>query len=290
MYKKPLNLPTVPPMSRRNLLLLIEPTPSALVAKEVACGIAAFGNCTMTGLQIYEDTWLKDVSAPPTSLKSTLVSQVEARIGGSTESRPATGDDQDEILARQNIYFREKSLTGPRYALLSEEAERNDLTLLGREGNFEEQSENAREVISLLLQYRPRPIIVTPPNSSHGNNVLVAYDGSPRASRALQLFVLLGLAEDKNIHLLSVDRKPRAAEARMESVTGFLAQHEIEVTPHIISARNDPTDVIFETIKETSASMVVAGAQGTTGWRQTMFGSIGDYLIRHCPVPLFTCP
>lgn len=276
-------------MSRRNLLLLIEPTPSAQVAKTVACDVAAMGDCTITGLQIYEDTWLKDVSAPPTSLKSTLVERVAVSNGPSRARLSQTGD-RDQILVEQRICIREQSRVGPKYALLSEEAERNDLTLLGREGNFEEQSDTAKEVISLLLQYRPRPIIVTPPTASPGNNILVAYDGSPRASRALQLFVLMGLAKGKNIHLLSVNSKPKVAEARVESVTGFLEKHEIRVTPHVVNARNDPTDVIFETIRATSASMVVAGAQGTTGWRQTMFGSVGDYLIRHCPVPLFTCP
>lgn len=271
-------------MPKRNLLLLMEPTLSGQLARQLACTIAARGSCALSALHITEPNWPADEDRK-SSLSTNLVQALQALTNDTS-----TVTDEDELLAQHKICYVEKTMSGPKYALLSQEAEQNDLILLGREGNFEEQSEHAKEVINLMLEYRPRPMVIASPEAGTGEEVLVAYDGDPRSSRAVQLFVLLGLAAEKQLHLLCIDRQQKAAQSKIDSITSFLHQHEVEATSEIIESRDSPTEILFERINQARPSMVVAGAKGTTGWRQTMFGSTGDYLIRHCPVPLFTSP
>lgn len=271
-------------MPKRNLLLLVENTSSAMTARDIACGFAAEGNSMLTCLQITEADSSTIISTE-TMISKQLVRNLQLKSG---DHEPTTSDAA--CLAEHEISYREKTLSGPKYAVLSQEGEANDLILLGREGNFVEESENAKEVINLMLEYRPRPLVIVPPNPPEGSDILVAYSGGPRSSRALQLFVLMGLAEGKQLHLLCVDRSEKAAQSKIDCITTFLRQHDVSSTSTIIVSRGEPTDVILSKIREETPSMLVAGAKGTNGWRQAMFGSTGDYLIRHCPVPLFTCP
>jgi len=238
----------------------------------------------LTCLQITEHD--SSVMIPTDSMISKqLVRNLDSKSG---DNDPASSDAA--CLAAHEVCYQEKTLSGPKYSVLSQEGEGNDLILLGREGNFVEQSDNAKEVINLMLEYRPRPLVIAPPNPPEGSDILVAYSGGPRSSRALQLFVLMGLAEGKQLHLLCVDRNEKAAQSKIDSIAQFLHRHEVRSTSTTIVSRAEPTDVILDKIREKTPSMLVAGAKGTNGWRQTMFGSTGDYLIRHCPVPLFTCP
>tara|TARA_R110002072_G_scaffold46082_1_gene127833 strand:- start:10015 stop:10803 length:789 start_codon:yes stop_codon:yes gene_type:complete len=262
----------------------MESTRSAQVAREIACRIAARGNCTLTGLHI-EDLDFPSEVTKESNLCQNLIESIQT---GHTDQ--ADVKDAEALLTSQDIRFHEKTLIGPKYSLLAQEAESNDVTLIGREGNFEEQADDAKEVISLMLQYRSRPLIITPPEPVEGNEVLIAYDGNLKSSRAIQIFVLLGLAEGRQLTLLCVDTKKKTAQAKIDSINAFLDQHEVSATTEVIESRSNSRDVLAERIESTRPSIVVAGARGTTGWRQTVFGSTGDYLIRHCPVPLFTSP
>jgi nucleotide-binding universal stress UspA family protein len=261
----------------------MEPTRSAQVAKEIACQITARGSCALTGLHIEEPGFPSDIAK--SNLYQSLIETLQTHAACQT-----SGGDAEALLTNQNIRSYEKTLIGPKFTMLAQEAERNDLTLLGREGNFEELADDAKEVISLMLQYRPRPMIIAPPEPVEGNEVLVAYDGNPTASRAIQMFILLGLAEGMQLHLLCIDRKEKVAQAKIDSIHAFLNQHEVSATTEIIESRSSPGEVLTSRINSSRPSMVVAGAKGTSGWRRSMFGSTGDFLIRHCPVPLFTSP
>ncbi|MDK1023462.1 MAG: universal stress protein [Gammaproteobacteria bacterium] len=281
-------------MMLRNLLLLLEPTPSGLVAKEVACGIAAQGNCNITGLEIHETDWRLDqdnlIKSPRTMLVE-RIQQLQSRPDEAKTKAPIQADQIDlDNLSDLNIFYHEKILSGPKYALLCKEAEGNDLTVIGRDDNVGEHwSKDAKEIINLMLEYRPKPIIITPPKFKPERDVLIACDGSPGSSRAVQLFVLMGLAGDRNIHVLSVNRKKNVAKTRVDAIAAYLKNHRIGAVQYAIDSRADPIDIIVEKIKETNSALVVAGAFGSSVWRRSVFGSVSEYLIRYCPVPLFSC-
>lgn len=267
----------------RNVLLLVEPTPSGRVARKVAGDIAAQGNCNLTALQIQEpDSYMHggDTGASPHTL---FIDESMSR-----EQRDVLRGDKFSDL---KVGCQTKVMVGPKYAVLCRELEKNDLAVIGREGNFAEHwDHNAKEIINLLLEYRARPLIITTPvDPGTNSDVLIAYDGSPGSCRAVQFFVLLGLARNRNIHVLSVSRKKNVAQAGVNALTGYLTKHRIDASPHAVTSREDPKNVIVEMIGQTHSSLVVAGAFGSSGLRRSLFGSVGDYLIRYCPVPLFSC-
>lgn len=272
----------------RNVLLLVEQTPSGQVARKVAADITAQGSCNLTALKIIEPdspTNNEDMAASPHRLFVDELNGVPQPDDGAQRT-----DDEDYFSALK-VDYRTKLLRGPKYAVLCRELEKNDFAVIGRDGNFAEHwDHDAKEIINLLLEYRARPIIITSPvNPEPNNNVLITYDGSPGSCRAAQLFVLMGLARNRSVHVLSVSRKKNMAQACADSLTSYLNNHRIDALPHAVSSREDPRSVIVDMIRETGSSLVVAGAFGSSGWKRSLFGSVGDYLIRYCPVPLFSC-
>lgn len=274
----------------RNLLLLLESTPSGEVAREIACRVARQCHAGVTGLAIQE----KYSPASPREFLTEAIAERETR----TSSEPKTQNGSNgtvlsatsETLSNFNIPYTEKHLTGPKYTLLSRESEVSDLTVMGREGNFEEEKPyEVKEAINLLLEYRPRPLIIAPPQLPNDGDILITYDGSAGASRAVQILVLMGLVDHQRIHVLSIDRRRHTAEAHARQIERYLNGHHVEPVLHVIDGRTSPAEIIFDKVAELRPSLLVAGAYGSSGWRRQMFGSVSDHLIRHSPVPLFSC-
>ncbi len=276
----------------RNLLLLLEATPSGSVAREVACRIAARGNCNLTALEIHEPEIRIDRDRRLRSIHKELLEQIQQQCQAEGKEIAPGGDgDFLALQTGEKIYCRGKILSGLKYSLLSREAECNDLAVIGRDGNFVEQlTRDAKEIINLMLDYQPRPIIITPPDLQMETDILITHDGSSVSARAIQFFVLMGLASHQNVHILSIDRNRNVARARVEAVGAYLQNHKIKATHYAVDSGDDPRDIILDTIRETNSSLVVAGASGVSKWRRSLFGSVSEYLIRYCPVPLFSCP
>jgi nucleotide-binding universal stress UspA family protein len=275
----------------RNILLLVEETDSARVAREVAFDIAAQGDCNLTALRITESGPDRDGDDIVRSPHMLIVEELAEHVQGSgPPRRPRKAPAFDAPRPAPNLVYREQALPGPKYPVLCRESAHNDLTVIGRDGNFAEHwTQDAKEIINLMLEYQPRPLIIAPSRHRPGRDVLVAYDGSPGAARAIQLFVLLGLTRDRDIHVLSADRKKDVARSRVDTIAAYLKNHHVGTMPHAVTSRADAGEILMEKLDETRASLVVAGACGASAWKRNVFGSVSDYLIRHCPVPLFAC-
>ncbi len=62
-----------------------------------------------------------------------------------------------------------------------------------------------------ILRHCPRPTLVVPAFANGTNRILVAYDGSLQAARAVQQFVASRLYRDRQVHLLTIHEDPASA-------------------------------------------------------------------------------
>ena len=164
----------------------------------------------------------------------------------------------------------------------------HDLIVLGNDirfGHIAGESDNA--AVSLLLKNAPRPLLVTPPDLPPGRDVVVGFDGSAPSARALQMFVLLGLADDRTLRIVSIHKKQRIAEAIARDATLYLDRHGIKNSAKVVEGSNPPSDVILDQIRQHEAGMLVMGAFGHSGWREVMLGSSTSALLGYANVPIF---
>ena len=117
--------------------------------------------------------------------------------------------------------------------------------------------------------------------------MVVAYDGSAPASRALQLFALMGLDEGREVHIVSVHEKAGVADTLALNAATYLRRHGMVVRPHGVTSHSAPADVIADKCREVSAQIAVAGAVGHGGWRESLVGSSTMAMLRFARIPLF---
>src|SRR5215510_6286630 len=86
------------------------------------------------------------------------------------------------------------------------EAQQYDLIMLGQHTFFHfETQQQPDTTLDTVLRQSPRPVVAVPATLPAGRVVVVAYDGSLHAGRALQMFQALGLEISQEVHVVCVD-------------------------------------------------------------------------------------
>ena len=272
----------------KSVLVLLDKTPGGEAAQTLALDIAKQHDAVLTAVSAFN----LDVLVVP--------------FGFYSESLAYSDIDRDKVVEdrRHDLAVLQKNFSrkcaeariehdvieseGAVYNELARAAMSHDLVVLGNDikfGDIAGQSESAS--VGLLLKNVPRPLLVAPPVLPKGTDVIVAFDGSPPAARALQLFALLGLADDRTVRIVTIHKKLQVAEAIVRDATLFLDRHHIKNSAKIVEGHHQPSEIILEEIKQHEAGMLVMGAFGHRGWREVILGSSTNALLGYADVPIF---
>lgn len=203
----------------------------------------------------------------------------------------------EAILER---FVRRCALEGVRHAVLEDaglpdiqivqKSRQYDLTLLGQQTYFRFETQDwPDETLRKVLRQGSRPVVTVPEEVPRGVSIVVAYDGSPQADRALQTFQALGLAGEDTVHVVSIHAGRSAAEGLAEQATGFLRLHGIAAVPHSLEPTMSEDRIILAQVEELEAHLLVMGAYGRSMWRELVFGSTTTSVLAASPVPIFLC-
>jgi nucleotide-binding universal stress UspA family protein len=182
----------------------------------------------------------------------------------------------------------EELAAAPAPALLAA-AGAHDLLIVGRDSSLgrEAAEDGLAPVIEALLHDRTRPLLVVPPGARFdpAASALVAYDGSPGAMRAVQLFALLGLGRC-GAAVLSVAEDEDKAAVLAGTAAGFLQRHDVPAKALPVIGTH-PVEALLAEAAAMPAGMLVMGAYEHTGLRALFTGSATKHLLRRAPCAIF---
>jgi nucleotide-binding universal stress UspA family protein len=181
----------------------------------------------------------------------------------------------------------ETGLPAERLTALNEDA---DLTLLGIESHFHFQTQREPDdTLKDVLRKCHRPVVAFPGRPAEGQSVLVAYDGSQPAARALAVFANSGLAENRPVQVVSMARHPGLARRRVDEAARYLGHFGIrsEVMP-LVGGR--ASDRLLGQVCERHPALVVMGAFGGQRSEGFLGRSTTRRMLRKANVPLFLHP
>lgn len=272
----------------RSILLALDDTPGALAARSAAIGLARRTGAALTAAAVLDRPHSRDAwEAVPVGgaafaehRNAALAARLEAEAAAALAAvREAAGDLPVETVTLEEA---------PEPALLRAAAG-HDVIMLGRNSTLgrQETEDGLAPVILALLKDGARSLLVVPPEGGPAEGpVLVGYDGSLPAMRALQLFALLGLAEGSAVKLLSAD--PDAAEAARLAAegAGYLRRHGLVVEEWPV-AGGQAAALLLAEATTARARLLVIGAFGTGRLRALLEGSATRSLLREAPCAVF---
>jgi nucleotide-binding universal stress UspA family protein len=190
--------------------------------------------------------------------------------------------------AQVGVAHAEVKAVGSPHELIAAEAQSCDLVLLARASHFRftARDDESDEILKKVLKDTPRPIVVVPATLLPDGPIVIAYDGSLQAARALAAFQATRLGELGEVHIISVDASAAVATQNAERARTFLSQHRIEAVLHALESSAPPAKVILEQVRRLNAGLLVMGAYGQPVLREFFLGSVTRTLLSETPIPL----
>jgi nucleotide-binding universal stress UspA family protein len=143
-----------------------------------------------------------------------------------------------------------------------------------------------------LVMAGGRPVLVVPYAGGFGavgRRVLVAWDGTREASRALH-DALPVIAEAKTVIVMTVRADEASAERirrSLDQVVRHLARHGIPAHPEDALRGDIPvSDLLLSRAADFDADLIVAGAYHHSPLREALLGGVSRELLQHMTVPV----
>lgn len=272
----------------RSILLALDDTEGAIAARDYALALARHTGAALTAAILLDRPGLTGAheAVPPGAAvfkerrDAALLQKAEAEA-----AQAVAGLRQAAAGVAFDVVRLEAS---PTEALLAA-AGGHDLLIVGRDCTLgrEEAEDGVSPTIEALLHDRTRPLLIVPPGARFdaAASALVAYDGSPGAMRAVQLFVLLGLGHGGATVLSVADDEAKAA-ALAGTAAGYLRCHDVAAKALPVIGTH-PVEALLAEASAMPAGMLVMGAFEHTGLRALFTGSATKHLLRRTPCAIF---
>ncbi len=170
------------------------------------------------------------------------------------------------------------------------ELQRYDLLILGCKTHFRyANGQHTCQTLEHVLRAASRPVVVAPKSlaSVLPSGVVVAYDGSVQAARALQAFLASGLAGIGAIDIVSIHPNSSVEAARIaDRAVEFLRFHNFEAE-RVPLVGNQAGRRFLSHAKEKNAELLVMGAYGQPRVKEFFLGSATGTALEESSIPLF---
>lgn len=169
---------------------------------------------------------------------------------------------------------------------LCEEAQTADLVILGQKGvGAPQHPQFLGPNTARLLRRCPVPVLVVPAHANLPQKPLAAFDGSPKAFRALHLAGELCSALDVPLKVVTLGNDEAAASERLERAASFLEPFSVKAS--FVFERGEAVEqVLLSMLDPAERDFLFMGAHGHSRVIETVLGSTTEYVTRRSPVPV----
>jgi len=277
----------------RSILVALDDTPGAIAARDTAIALARRTGASLTAAVVLDRPHAEDEhEAIPLGGGAFKARRDAERLRRAAEEADAALA-ACATAAAGHPFETLRLDDAPEPALLRAGAT-HDLIVIGRDSTLgqDDTDDGLAPAIEALLREGARPLLVVPPGAGPlgqdggAGPVLVAYDGSLPAVRAVQSFALLHLIDRGAATVVSVGEDEAEAKRLVVEAATYLARHGLTIEERAIRARR-PADRLLAEAASLPARLLVMGAFGASGLRNLLLGSVTRRLLREAPCPVF---
>jgi nucleotide-binding universal stress UspA family protein len=272
----------------KRILVLLGETSSSVCARRYALRLAAIKGASLVGLAGVDRSFIEETIIGGIGTASLQAGIERELVKDAEEARHRLHDAFETECNASGIDLECLTFDSDPIETLCLASETCDLVVTGHDTGFRGTlREQLSETLSKLLRLTPRPVVVCPDQLLADEEVLIAYDGSVPAARAVQTFALLGIAASARILVTSVESSPEAAAHKIDGTVSYLRMHDYDVEAYPVASTSDPAVVLSKIVGDRHSGTLVMGAYGHRGLRELFFGSTTSTLVEAPPCPIF---
>lgn len=272
----------------KSILVPLDGSKSSEVALHYALDFAARFGARLTGLhvvdaKILEAPYLTDLAGMTGAVPFTgLMTDIRQNL----EKRGRQILDEMQAAAQHRGLEAETRLeTGIIHKVIAQMSMSHDLVCMGRNaGDPAWVGHLLGSTLENTLRRLHMPVLLAGETYREIRRILVAYDGSLHANRALRVVIRLIETAPAECTLLGVAPHADEAEPLLADGRKLLEAHGIPYKQQLQAG--DPREQIVRAAAEQGADLVVMGAFGHSRIREVLLGSTTDAVMRTCPLPL----
>ncbi len=189
------------------------------------------------------------------------------------------------ILAKAALEYETNKIHGAPADIICEKAHLVDMLVIGARGEFAKWKKNlVGATLDAVMRQWSKPLLITPQKYQKIDKILVAYDGSDRSNKALQLAGFFAAELQTTLHVLTVHDKPRMREKFLSDAESYLQPYQIEVKT--IGVSGNPEKEIIAIAEDKKCRLIIMGAFGHSRIREAILGSTTEQVIRNAAIPV----
>ncbi|HEY4706231.1 MAG TPA: universal stress protein [Thermodesulfobacteriota bacterium] len=167
---------------------------------------------------------------------------------------------------------------------ITEKAKVADLVVIGRRGvNAQFEYGLLGSTTESVLRRSPKPVLIVPESFTEPNNPLLAYDGSPSASRAMHSAAEWAKTLDLQLTVLTVS--PTEDDPVLSEAAAYLKPYDIKA--RFVHRKGDAPIVIENYYKENGHDLLFMGSSHHSRLVEMVLGSTTEHVMRTVKGPFF---
>jgi nucleotide-binding universal stress UspA family protein len=275
----------------RSILLPLADGPLVDTAREYAYWLARKDGGRIHGLAVIDiksfeipvmgtpDGFMPSVVTPPIAESQSLLEEMAALAKERLE-RFATD------CGARGIACSTETRTGIPGELIAREAVAHDIVVMSRSGYSRGTTSEARldPLVPQVIRGSIRPVLVSGRHlepQAGVRNVLVAYDGSGHAARALAVAAELGGRPGITCSLVTVATTEESGLDTLAPAEAYLRGHGVSPRKQV-AIGSKASEMICELMSAAAADLLIMGAYGHRPVREILFGSTTERVLSHC--------
>lgn len=191
------------------------------------------------------------------------------------------------LLTEEKVNFKTEKVIGSPVDQLLEKAQIADLVIMGKRGEFERWDNDELGVtVQAMSRNLSQPLLVVKKSWRPCNRILLGYDGSEHAGKALQITAQLAEGCQAQVVIISVTNDTEFGENCCREAREYLSSYAVKMDSLVISG--DPGKELAHYAQTNNVDMIVIGAFGHSRIREAILGSTTEHILRFskCPVLL----
>lgn len=270
----------------KRILVALSGTPYTKSAVRHAIELARRHEAELTGVTIANLAAMTNVGPIPLGAGAAAAELVHFRQAITEERVEKAIEEFEDACRRTDTPHAVAREAGDPFEELISLCRYHDLTILGLKGLFEYGVvHNPDDYLISLIRQHVRPILAVAESHREIKRVLIAYDGSMPAAKAMKQFAQARLFDDLTVKIVCFHKKPEDAEKLLADADTYCRAHGLDVSAEYQEGTTRET--LLPHAEEWNADLVVLGSSTKSRMRRYVLGDTCLHTIRHAHMPLY---